>query len=104
MGARRAFEVSLQQRIIFEKLGIHHSVEVMTIHKAKGREFNGVVLVFEDNYKALWKAGSLTADAELVDLYRVAISRARDVIGIIAYNDTIDHVRVEVRKLLAGPF
>ena len=45
--AMGVFEKSLQQRIILEKLGVQKGVEVMTIHKSKGREFEGVVLAMK---------------------------------------------------------
>ncbi|MCK4824196.1 UvrD-helicase domain-containing protein, partial [bacterium] len=98
--ARRLFENSMQQRIIFEKLGVEIGVQVMTIHKAKGREFDGVVLVLEDNRKALWKKDSHTADSELEDIYRVAISRAKDAFGLIAYDDEFQNAKPAVQRLL----
>ncbi|MGP7978973.1 MAG: AAA family ATPase [Syntrophobacteraceae bacterium] len=98
--ARKSFESVMQQRIIFEKLGISSSVEVMTIHKSKGREFDGVVLVLEDNHKALWKEGSQTSDKELDDLYRVAISRARHALWVIAYEDALQNAKPAIHRLL----
>jgi DNA helicase-2/ATP-dependent DNA helicase PcrA len=100
LNARRAFESSMQQRIIFEKLGISTNLEVMTIHKSKGREFDGVVLVLENNRKALWRAESRTVDSEVKDLYRVAISRARHVLGIVAFNDAAGSAKPVVQRLL----
>jgi len=97
---KHLFENSMQQRIIFEKLGIESGVQVMTIHKSKGREFDGVVLVLEDNRKALWRNESNTSDSELEDLYRVAISRARDAFGLTAYNDIFNDAKPAVQKLL----
>lgn len=99
--ARRHFESLMQQRILFEKLGLRRGIEVMTIHKAKGREFDGTILVFEDNPKALWKATSRTSNEELVDLYRVAVSRARDVLGVVAYNDAVASAKPAVQHLLS---
>ena len=98
--SRKAFESSMQQRIIFEKLGISENIEVMTIHKAKGREFDGVVLVFEDNRNALWRSDSRTQDSELLDLYRVAISRARYALRVVAYEDAIENAKPAVHRLL----
>jgi DNA helicase-2/ATP-dependent DNA helicase PcrA len=94
------FENSMQKRIIFEKLGIESGVQVMTIHKSKGREFDGVVLVLEDNRKALWRNESNTSDTELEDLYRVGISRARDAFGLTAYNNIYNDAKPAVQKLL----
>ena len=98
--AERAFEKSMQKRIIFEKLGIESGVQVMTIHKSKGREFDGVVLVMEDNRKALWKKDSRSTDAELKDLYRVGISRAKEALGIIGFNDIYEEAKPAIQKLL----
>lgn len=98
--AEHLFENSMQQKIIFEKLGIETGVQVMTIHKSKGREFDGVVLVLEDNRKALWRNESNTSDTELEDLYRVAISRARDAFGLTSYNDIYNDAKPSVQKLL----
>lgn len=98
--AKHLFEKSMQQRIIFEKLGIERGVQVMTIHKSKGREFDGVVLVLENNRKALWRNESNTLDKELADLYRVGISRARYAFGLTAYNNIFDEAKPAVQKLL----
>jgi len=98
--AEITFEKSMQQRIIFEKLGIESGVQVMTIHKAKGREFDGVVIVMEDSRKAMWINDSKTSDSELNDLYRVGISRARAAFGLIGYNDIYDDAKPNVQKLL----
>jgi DNA helicase-2/ATP-dependent DNA helicase PcrA len=96
--ARWAFEKSTQQRIIFEKLGLQKSVQVMTIHKAKGREFDGVVLVLEDNGKQLWTNSD---DNEAVeDLYRVAISRARSAFALVAFKDAYQKAAPAVKRLL----
>ena len=59
----------------------------MTIHKSKGREFDGVVLVLEDNHKALWKKDGPASGPEIDDLYRVAISRARSAFALVAFED-----------------
>lgn len=98
--ARSLFETSMQRRIIFEKQGLEHGVQIMTIHKAKGREFDVVVVVLEDNRKALWSAGSATPDAELADLYRVAISRPRNCLGLIAFEDAAKSAKGPVQRLL----
>ncbi len=90
----------MQKRIIFEKLGIELGVQVMTIHKAKGREFDGVALVLEDSRKALWRKDSKSADSELNDVYRVGISRAKEAFGLIAYNDVYDDAKMPIQKLL----
>jgi len=94
------FENSMQKRIIFEKFGIESGVQVMTIHKSKGREFDGVVLVLEDNRKALWGNESNTSDTEIEDLYRVGISRARDAFSLTAYNNIYADAKPAVQKLL----
>jgi superfamily I DNA/RNA helicase len=98
--AKHLFENSMQQKIIFEKLGIETGVQVMTIHKSKGREFDGVVLVLENNRKALWRNESNTPDTELEDLYRVGISRAKYAFGLTAYNNIFDEAKPAVQKLL----
>ena len=98
--AKHLFEKSMQQKIIFEKLGIETGVQVMTIHKSKGREFDGVVLVLEDNMKALWRNESNALNTELEDLYRVGISRARHAFGLTAYNNIFDEAKPAVQKLL----
>ena len=90
----------MQQRIIFEKLGIESGIQVMTIHKAKGREFDGVVIVMEDSSKAMWLNDSKTSDSELDELYRVGISRARLAFGLIGYNDIYNDAKPHVQKLL----
>lgn len=95
---KKSFERELQHRIVLEKLGIEHGVQVMTIHKAKGREFDGVVLVLEDNQTALWRTSSRTSDPEAVDLYRVGISRARDFLALVAYND----IHGDMKQVLKG--
>lgn len=100
ISAERAFEKSIQKRIIFEKIGIESGVQVMTIHKSKGREFDGVILLMEDNRKALWKNDSRSTDTELNDLYRVGISRAKEALGIIGYNDIYDEAKLPIQKLL----
>ena len=72
----------------------------MTIHKAKGREFDGVVIVMEDSRKAMWKNDSKTSDSELNDLYCVGISRAKEALGLIGYNDIYNDAKPHVQKLL----
>lgn len=98
--AKVTFEKSLQQRIILEKLGLQKGVEVMTIHKSKGREFDGVVLALENDHTALWRGSNRMADEEIDDLYRVAISRARDALVVVAYNDALASAKSPVQKLL----
>ena len=98
--ARCLFESSMQRQIILEKQGLEHGVQVMTIHKAKGREFDVGVVVLEDNRKALWSVGSATPDAELGDLYRVAISRPRNCLGLVAFEDAAKSARGPVQQLL----
>jgi DNA helicase-2/ATP-dependent DNA helicase PcrA len=98
--AKVTFEKSLQQRIILEKLGIQKGVEVMTIHKSKGREFDGVVVALENDHTALWRASSGMTDEETDDLYRVAISRARDALIVVGFNDALSHAASPVQKLL----
>lgn len=73
--------------MIFEKLGIQKNFQVMTIHKLKGREFDGVVLVLEDNHKAFWRKINFRLVTEIEELYRVAISRARSALAIVAFED-----------------
>lgn len=97
--AKIAFEKTLQQRIIFEKLGLQRGIEIMTIHKSKGREFDGVVLALENDHTALWRSASVT-DAEIDDLYRVAISRAREAIIFVAFEDASALAKTPVKKLL----
>ena len=75
-------------------------VEVMTIHKSKGREFEGVVLAIEDDHTALWRASNHLADDDINDLYRVAISRARDALIIVAFDDALNVAKPPVYKLL----
>lgn len=94
------FEKSMQQRIIFEKLGIESGIQVMTIHKAKGREFDGVVIVMEDSHKAMWRNNSNASDSELNDLYRVETSRAKEAFGLIGYNDIYHDAKPYVQKFL----
>ncbi|MBU3935791.1 AAA family ATPase, partial [Patescibacteria group bacterium] len=87
--AKVVFEKALQQRIILEKLGVQRGVEVMTIHKSKGREFDAVVLALENDHTALWRNTNRLADEEIDDLYRVAISRARDALIVVAFSDAL---------------
>lgn len=82
--AQRKFERYVQQKIAREKAGFVASVEVMTIHKSKGREFDGVVLLLEDEPGAPWKQSSKKDEAELKDVYYVAVSRARSALAIVA--------------------
>jgi superfamily I DNA/RNA helicase len=98
--AKRDFENLVQQEVLYEKLGIEEAIQVMTIHKAKGREFDGVVLVLESGHKALWRKESHTSNQELEDLYRVAMSRGRDAFGLVAYDDTFRNAKPPVQKLL----
>ena len=95
-----SFEKANQQKVIFEKLGIQKSVQVMTIHKSKGREFDGVVLVLEDNHKALWKKDGPASGPEIDDLYRVAISRARSAFALVAFEDARKEAAEPVKRLL----
>ena len=94
------FEKHMLRRVIFEKLGIERGVQVMTIHKSKGREFDGVVLVLEDNLKAMWRKSSRCGASELEDIYRVAISRARYAFCLVAFNDARSDAHPAVQKLL----
>ena len=98
--ARRDFERSAQREVLYEKLGIEEAVQVMTIHKAKGREFDGVVLVLESSPKALWRKDSHISNQELEDLYRVAISRGRNAFALVAHNDIFDDAKLPVQRLL----
>lgn len=98
--ARITFEKALQQRIILEKLGGRRGVEVMTIHKSKGREFDAVVLALENDHTALWRCSVHMTDEEIDDLYRVAISRARDVLIVVAFDDAYASAKAPVKKLL----
>ena len=96
--ARILFEKNTQQNIIFEKLGIQKSIQVMTIHKSKGREFDGVILVLEDDHSAIWKkSGNIE---EIEDLYRVAISRAKNALAIVAFDDAVNEAADPVKRLL----
>lgn len=95
-----SFEKENRQKIIFEKLGLQKNVQVMTIHKSKGREFHGVVLVLEDNHKALWRNNGPGSDKEVEDLYRVAISRARSAFSLVAFEDARKEARDVVKRLL----
>jgi DNA helicase-2/ATP-dependent DNA helicase PcrA len=97
---KRDFENLVQQEVLYEKLGIEEAIQVMTIHKAKGREFDGVVLVLESGHKALWRKDSHTSNQELEDLYRVAISRGRDAFGLVAYDDIFSDAKPPVQTLL----
>lgn len=98
--AWRTFEGSMQVRAYREKLGVSQKVQVMTIHKAKGREFDGVVVVLEDSPKALWREGGKSSDIEVSDLYRVAISRARNVVAMVAFADAKEMARLPLRPML----
>jgi len=98
--ATLSFEKASQQRVILEKLGVQKSVQIMTIHKSKGREFDGVVLVLEENPKALWKENSAVLGSEVEDVYRVAISRARSAFALIAFDDARQKAAEPVRRLL----
>lgn len=98
--AKIAFEKTLQQRIVFEKLGLQRGIEIMTIHKSKGREFDGVVLALENDHTALWRSSSSVTEAEIDDLYRVAISRAREAFIVVAFEDASALTKAPVKKLL----
>lgn len=97
--AEAAFEKENQKKIIFEKLGIQKNVQVMTIHKAKGKEFDGVILVLENSRKALWSRNNLNHD-EIKDLYWVAISRAKKAISIVGYEDSYSKASMPVKDIL----
>jgi len=47
----------------------------------------------------LWRSASVT-DAEIDDLYRVAISRAREAIIVVAFEDASALAKTPVKKLL----
>jgi len=98
--AEVSFERASQQKVIFEKLGIQKNVQVMTIHKSKGREFDGVVLVLENSPKAIWRESGNASDEEIEDLYRVAISRARSAFALVAFEDAWEDAAEPVRRLL----
>jgi hypothetical protein len=100
--ANGGFERMMQQRVLFEKLGIQPVIQVMTIHKAKGREFDGVVLLLENSRKALWRKSSRSRDADVEDLYRVAISRARYAVSLVAFEDAVGDAKEPVRRLLGS--
>lgn len=97
--AKKQFESRTQQKIIFEKLGIQKNVQVMTIHKSKGREFDGVVLVLEDK-NGMWKSSTTTNTEEIKELYNVAISRAKKAITIVAFEDAINAASEPAKRLL----
>jgi len=97
--AKKQFELIVQKKIIFEKLGVQKNVQVMTIHKSKGREFDGVVLVFESNF-SVWKDKDPQKEKEIKELYNVAISRARKAISIVAFENAIGEASKPVKKLL----
>ncbi len=98
--AQIQFDRWLQQRIIKEKLGIQPWTQIMTIHRSKGREFDGVIVVFEDSYDAAWRAGRSIPEKEVRDLYRVALSRARHALALIAFDDAHKHAAEPLRPLL----
>ena len=98
--AKKQFETVAQQKIVFEKLGIQKNVQVMTIHKSKGREFDGVILVLENNYGAIWKDKNRQKEEEIKDLYRVAISRAKKAISIVAFEDALNDASETTKRLL----
>lgn len=97
--AEKYFEKAIQQNIIFEKQGIQKSVQVMTIHKAKGKEFDGVVLVLEDSPKAVWSRSELK-ECEIEDLYRVAITRAKTAFSLVAFQNSYSKATPPVKKIL----
>jgi DNA helicase-2/ATP-dependent DNA helicase PcrA len=97
--AKKQFETTAQQKIIFEKLGLHKNVQVMTIHKSKGREFDGVVLVLEDKI-GIWEKKDESKKEEIKELYNVAISRAKKAISIVAFEDAINKASEPVKRLL----
>ena len=97
--AKKQFESTAQQRIIFEKLGIQKNVQVMTIHKSKGREFDGVAIVLEDK-NGIWKSKDETKIEEIKELYNVAISRSKKAISIVAFEDSINEASEPVKRLL----
>ena len=74
----------------------------MTIHKAKGREFEGAVLLLEDDPTAHWRvSGSRDPDIVAVtDLYRVATSRAREALEVVAFDDIAGDALPPVQTLL----
>ncbi|MEN6426175.1 MAG: ATP-dependent helicase [Phycisphaerales bacterium] len=98
-----SFEKTNQQKVLFEKLGIQKSIQVMTIHKSKGREFDGVVLLLEDSRSAVWRDDINASQDEVEDLYRVAVSRARSALAVVAFKDAWKDAAVPVRRLLPEP-
>lgn len=91
------FERSIRKRILLEKAGVSATIQVMTIHKSKGREFDGVVLLLENDPRALWRASSPVPEREREDLYRVALSRARERLVVVAFGDA----RIEIAPRLS---
>jgi DNA helicase-2/ATP-dependent DNA helicase PcrA len=100
MEAHIFFERFVRQRVVLEKEGLGSQVQVMTIHKAKGREFEGTVLVLEDDARALWRASSGIPERERQDLYRVALSRARSRVVVIAFEDAGEQIAGVLSRLV----
>lgn len=98
-GARLAFEKAIRQKVLLEKSGVSSPIQVMTIHKAKGREFDGAVLVLEDDRRALWRASSNIPETERVDLYRVGLSRARELLVVVAFDDSGGEIADSLARL-----
>lgn len=96
---RRAFESVMLQRVVFEKEGIHKSIQAMTIHKSKGREFDGVILVLESSPMAAWRQSCGYPLDEVEDLYRVGITRARRALTVVAYSDGKEAAAAPVKRL-----
>lgn len=94
-----AFESMMLQRVVFEKEGIHKSIQAMTIHKSKGREFDGVILVLESSPTAAWRQSCGYPLDEVEDLYRVGITRARRALTVVAYSDGKEAAAASARRL-----
>lgn len=59
-----------------------------------------MVLVLEDNHKAFWRKIDSRLDTEIEELYRVAISRARSALAIVAFEDARNEAAEPLKQFL----
>jgi len=84
IGAASAVDAALTQEYFATATKTWQSVNVMTIHKSKGKEFD-VVIIYEEKYAGRFVNRNGSGDARLV--LRVAATRARKHVDIMTPQD-----------------
>ncbi|SFF34990.1 UvrD-helicase domain-containing protein [Blastococcus tunisiensis] len=80
----------LEEEVLQGRVEPPAPVTLMSMHKSKGREFDGVVMV-EDRYQGVWLPERATPEkmSESRRLLRVAITRARHRVFIVRPSDAV---------------